>query len=255
MNILAIANNKGGVGKTTSTQNIGAAIATFTNRKTLLIDLDPQANLSKSFGIYLQSGQSHVGNFLLGETNLNEAIINYKGSNIDILPASIELVDEEDNLRRDRQFPFNLIKALEKNVDEKKYDFILIDCPPALSTFTKIALLACDRYYVPLQAEFFSYEGLREFVNYARKISAMNNRIQLGGVFASRFNPHTKNKFNKDLIEAVKNQLQDKFLSTYIRENIALSKAQAKGEHIFEYDKNSHGAKDYYNLTKEIILK
>lgn len=255
MNILAIANNKGGVGKTTSAQNIGAAIGTFSKSKTLLIDLDPQANLSKSFGIYLQSEQPHVGNYLLGKTTLDKAVITYKESNIDILPASIELVEEEDNLKKDRQFPFNLIKALEKNADKKRYDFIVIDCPPALSTLTKIALVACDRYYVPLQAEFFSYEGLREFVNYARKISDINDRIQLGGVFASRFNPYTKNKFNKDLIKAVQDQLGDKFLKTYIRENVALSKAQAKGQHIFEYDKNSHGARDYYNLTKEIILK
>jgi chromosome partitioning protein len=255
MNILAIANNKGGVGKTTSTQNIGAAIGTFTNRKVLLIDLDPQANLSKSFGIYLPLGQSHIGSFLLGKRTIQESVITYKGSNIDILPASIELVEEEDTLRRDVRFPFNLIKALEKNEAKKIYDFVVIDCPPALSTFTKIALVACDRYYVPLQAEFFSYEGLREFVNYARKISAINERIQLGGVFASRFNPNTKNKFNKDLVEAVKNQLKEKFLETYIRENVSLSKAQAKGQHIFEYDKDSHGAKDYYNLTKEIIVR
>ena len=255
MNILAIANNTGGVGKTTSAQNIGAAIGTFSTSKTLLIDLDPQANLSKSFGIYLQPGQPHVGHFMLGKETLNNVVTTYKESNIDILPASVELTEEEYNLRRDPKFPFNLIHVLENNIDMKQYNFVVIDCPPTLSTLTNIALVACDRYYVPLQAEFFSYEGLREFVNYAHKISAINKRIQLGGVFASRFNPYNKNKFNKDLIQAVQDQLQDKFLKTYIRENVALSKAQAKGEHIFDYDKNSHGALDYYNLTKEIILR
>lgn len=254
MNIIVIANNKGGVGKTTAAQNIGAAIATFANKKTLLIDLDPQANLSKSFSIYLKSGQANGGSFLSNKTTFDESVITYKEGNIDILPSSIELVDEEDRLRQDRLFPANLSNALTKRVDPDKYDFVVIDCPPTLSTFTKMALVACDRYYIPLQAEFFSYEGLREFVNYVRKISSLNQRIQLGGVFANRFNPYTRNKFNKDLVNVVSTQLKDKFMKTYIRENVALSKAQARGEHIFEYDKNSRGAKDYYTLTKEIIL-
>jgi len=254
MNILAIANNKGGVGKTTSAQNIGAAIGTFSESKVLFIDLDPQANLSKSFGIYLQSGQPHIGTFLLGKSSLENTLINYKKTNLDILPASMELIQEEDNLKKDSSYPFNLIRKLEQNVGNKKYDFVIIDCPPMLSTFTTIAIIACQRYYIPIQAEFFSYEGLREFINYVHKISAINNNIELGGVFASRFNPNMKRNFSKNLIQAVQDQLQDKFLKTYIRENIALSAAQAKGQHIFEYDLNSHGAKDYYELTKEIIL-
>jgi chromosome partitioning protein len=255
MNILAIANNKGGVGKTTSTQNIGAAIGTFSNSRVLLVDLDPQANLSKSFGVYLKEGQPHVGSFLLGKTSLKDTVVTYKESNIDVLPASIDLVDEEDNLKKHPLFPFNLIKALEKSKEEQQYNFVVIDCPPALGILTTIALAACDRYYVPLQAEYFSYEGLRNFVNYAHKISAINPNIQLGGVFASRFNPKIKRNISRSLIQTAKDQLQEKFLETFVREDVALTEAQAKGEHIFDYDKESRGAQDYYNLTKEIILK
>lgn len=253
MNILTIANNKGGVGKTTSTQNIGAAIATFTNSKVLLIDLDPQANLSKSFGIYLQREEKQVASFLLGNSTLKATVKNYKGSNIDILPTSMELTREEENIKNDPTYPFNLVRALEKNTESKKYDFILIDCPPALSTFTTIALVACDRYYVPLQADYFSYEGLRDFIDYANQIVSINPRIELGGVFANRFNPHIKKNFSKNIIQAIKEQLGSSFLQTYIRDNIALSEAQAKGEHIFDYDIKANGAKDYYELTKEII--
>jgi chromosome partitioning protein len=253
MNILAIANNKGGVGKTTSTQNIGAAIGTFTNSSVLLIDLDPQASLSKSFGIYLDPKSAHVGSFLLGRTNLASTIHTYKESKIDLLPSSIALIGDEEDLKKHPTFPFNLLKALEASTDKKQYDFIVIDCPPALSTLTTIALVACERYYVPLQAEYFSYEGLRDFIHYANQIVSINNRIQLGGVFANRFNPHSKKNFSKNLILAIEEQLGDSFLKSYIRDNIALSEAQAKGQHIFDYDQKSRGAQDYYNLTKEII--
>lgn len=253
MNILAIANNKGGVGKTTSAQNIGAAIATFSNSKVLIVDLDPQASLSNSFGIRLQATDPHVGHFLLGKISLEETIKTYKQSNIDILPASIGLIEEEDNLKKDRQFPFTLLRGLEKAT--KKYDFVVIDCPPMLSAFTKIALATCQRYYVPLQAEYFSYQGLKNFIYYANDIISINKKLELGGIFAIRFNPYIKNNFNKHIIQSIQDQLPDKLLKTYIRENVAISKSQAKGEHIFDYDTNSNGALDYHKLTKEIILR
>jgi chromosome partitioning protein len=251
MNILAIANNKGGVGKTTSAQNIGAAIGIYTDRKVLIVDLDEQANLSKGSGVYLERGCNQVGKILAGRATLEETIIKCKKSSIDILPASIDLIEDEVDIKKNANFPFTLLRVLEKT----SYDFIVIDCPPTLSYLTKIALVACQRYYVPLQAEYFSYEGLRVFINYANQITTINPRIRLGGVFASRFNPHIKKNFSRKIIQSVGEQLQDKFLKTYIRENIALTEAQAKGQHIFEYDKHSNGAIDYYNLTKEIILR
>ncbi|OJW67639.1 MAG: chromosome partitioning protein [Candidatus Amoebophilus sp. 36-38] len=251
MHVIAIANNKGGVGKTTSTQNIGAAIATFANKKTLLIDLDPQASLSKSFGIYLEPHKMHAGTFLLGKCDLKDAIITYNNSNLDILPTSMELVQNKEEIKKTNNFPFNLLHALEKY--KTSYDFVIVDCPPGVGTLTTIALTACSRYYVPLQAEYFSYEGLRDFISYTGKISSINPNIKLGGVFATRFNPHSRKNFSRNLIQAVKEQLGNRFLQTYIRDNIALSEAQAKKLTIFDYDKKSNGAQDYYNLTKEIL--
>jgi chromosome partitioning protein len=253
MNIFTIINNKGGVGKSTAAQNIGAAIAKFTDSKTLLIDLDPQASLTKSFGINLQSGQPTVGSFILGKSTIEQTAITYKKSNIDILPASSALVQEQEKIKNNSKFPFSLIRALEKVQSKKQYQFIVIDCPPSTSALTDIALIACQRYYVPLQAEYFSYEGLRELVNYANQIASLNPGIKLGGVFANRFNPNAKNNFSREIIERVKDQLEDKFLKTYIRENIAISIAQANFMPIFDYDIKSNGDQDYYNLTKEII--
>lgn len=251
MHILAIANNKGGVGKTTTAQNLGAAIASFTDRKTLIIDLDPQGNLTNSFGIHLKPADHHIGHFLLGKLSLEEIVRKYKNSNIDILPSCMDLIKVEDSLKASAKFPFTLKQILE--VYKKNYDFVVIDCPPALGTLTTLGLVACHLYYIPIQAEYFSYQGLKNFIYYVKEIHAINPSIKLGGVFANRFNPYSRKNYSKSIIEAIKSQLQAKFLKTYIRENIALTESQAKGEHIFDYDIKSNGAKDYYELAKEIF--
>ena len=255
MGTIAIVNNKGGVGKTTTAQNVGAAIATFTagNKKVLLIDLDPQGSLTKSFGIKLPSNAPTSGTLILGKVTLAQATITYNESNIDILPASRSLLADEKLIEASGSFPFNLKNTLE--ADKKQYDYVVIDCPPALSALTKIALIACDRYYIPLQAEYLSYEGLVEFIHYANEVAQLNASIGIGGVFATRFNPKANKKFSKSLIEDASRQLGGKFLDSYIRENGDLYKAQAQGQHIFDYNATSNGAIDYYNLTKEIITK
>lgn len=255
MGIIAIVNNKGGVGKTTSAQNIAAAIATFTAGKkhVLLIDLDPQGSLTKSFGIKLPSDAPTSGSFILGKATLEQATINYNESNIDILPASRSLLADEKLIEASGSFPFNLRRALEGSANQ--YGYVVIDCPPALSALTKIALIACDRYYIPLQAEYLSYEGLVEFIHYANEMTQLSTSIGIGGVFATRFNPKSNKKFSKALIEDASRQLGGKFLDSYIRENGDLYKAQAQGQHIFDYNNRSNGAIDYYNLTKEIITK
>ena len=255
MRVIAIANNKGGVGKTTTAQNIGAAIGTYSRgqRKVLIIDLDPQASLTKAFGIRLQDHTQTTGRFALREATLEQVRINYNSSNIDILPAATTLLSDEERIKASPQFPFNLKKALEQ--DKQQYDFVIIDCPPSLSALIKIALTACHRYCIPLHPEYLSYEGLREFILYANEIAKINPTVTLGGVFATRFNPKANKKFSNKLIDRASQQLGLKFLHTYIRENGDLYKAQARGQHIFDYNKASNGAIDYYNLTKELIIK
>lgn len=163
MKVITIFNNKGGVGKTTSAQNIGAALALFAEQKTLIIDLDQQANLTMGFGIKIENKHKNAASFILGETSLEQTRVKYKDSAIDILPPSFELRKQEERIKI-KGYPTNLSKALNKI--STQYDYVVIDSPPAISTFSDVALVACDQYYVPLQAEYFSYEGLRNLAGY-----------------------------------------------------------------------------------------
>ncbi len=258
MRTIAIINNKGGVGKTTSAQNIAAAIATFMKgvKRVLVIDLDPQGNLTESFGIDLPEEAPTVSSFILRKATLEQTVFTYKESNIDILPAADRLFDDEDAIKASSDFPSNLQKALKDSNSEEQYDYVIIDCPPSTRFLIHMALMACDRYYIPLQAAYLSYGGLAKFItNYANKIAPLNPSMRLGGVFATRFNPKANRRFSRELIEYAKSQLGDKFLESYIRENGDLDKAQAKGQHIFDYAPRSNGALDYHQLTKEIITK
>lgn len=262
MRVISIFNNKGGVGKTTSAQNIGATLALYADQKTLLIDLDQQANLTMGLGIDSKNLLHNSANFILGESSLEETRLRYQESSLDILPASSELRRREASIKT-KSYPTNLRNALAKI--RTQYDFVVIDCPPAISPFSDIALVACDQYYVPLQAEYFSYEGLRNLAEYIDdlqqdphvrgKIPSLN--LDLGGIFAVGFNPHANKNFNKFIINSVKKQLGSKVLSSYIRPSIALSEAQARGVHIFDYERQykrgRKAAEDYHSLTKEIF--
>ncbi len=248
--ILSIVNNKGGVGKTTSTQNLGAAFCKFAGARVLFIDLDGQASLTRCFGIQdSQVGKQHVGNYLTGEMPFETVVINTEIG--DLLPSSAELTSKEDSIKGSPVFPFNLKLLMDKI--KKNYDYILIDCPPTLSGMTRIALIACDMYLVPLQAEFLSYEGLRNFLIYSSELQQISPNTKLGGVFATRYNPKINKKLSNELIEASKKQLGDSFFETYIRDNITISEAQANGLDIFSYAPESNGASDYYQLTKELL--
>lgn len=264
MTVIAIFNNKGGVGKTTSAQNISAALALFADQRILVIDLDQQANLTMGFGVKPEYIRNNVADFVLGKASLNDVKIKYNDTAIDILPASSELRKQVSEIRT-KDYPNNLSKALFKVKD--LYDYVIIDCPPAISVFSDIALVACDQYYIPLQAEYFSYEGLRNLAEYIEELkrdplvkkNVTDLRLTLGGVFAVGFNPNTKRNLNKVIVQSVEEQLGDKVLNAYIRTSVALSEAQAKGMHIFDYERNhkrgKKAAQDYHKLAAEIFKK
>lgn len=245
-------NNKGGVGKTTSAQNVGAALYRYTNSKVLFIDLDAQASLTRCFGFNnLDFLHADSGSFILGEKSLEDTIIKTRVG--DLLPASMGFLVREEKIKASPIFPFNLKFALDKIKDQ--YDFIILDCPPTLSTVARIALAASDYYFVPLQAEYLSYEGLRNFLHFASQLSIISPNLKLGGVFATRYNPKANKRLSNSLIQTTKEQLNGNFMNTYIRESISIPESQANSKDIFIYAEESNAAVDYYNLAKEIVNK
>jgi chromosome partitioning protein len=252
MKTICFVNNKGGVGKTTSAQNVGVALYRYTQSKVLFIDLDAQASLTRCFGYNnLDFLHADSSSFISGELDFEDVVIRMDVG--DLLPASMAFTVREDRIKASPVFPFNLKFALEKV--KYQYDFVVIDCPPTLSTAARIALTASDFYFVPLQAEYLSYEGLRNFLNFASQLSIISPNLKLGGVFATRYNPKSRRKLSNDIIATTKQQLNGSFMSSYIRDSIAIPESQANGKDIFVYNEDSKAAIDYYNLTKEMVSK
>lgn len=250
MKVISIVNNKGGVGKTTTAQNLSGAMSSFTEGTVLAIDLDPQNSLSKSLGV--NEARKHVGDFLLGKATFNEVKIDYD-SKLSLLPASLDLLNQEQQLANSAVFPFNLKLALEKL--PQRPDFVIIDCPPSLSVLTRIALVACDIYMIPMQAEYFSYEGLRALINYTNDLVQVNPSMRLGGIFATRYNPNIRKKFSREVIKNIQEQLSDRFFEVFVRENITITEAQASGKHIFDFNEGCKGAEDYHALAAEVLQR
>ena len=244
--VLAFVNNKGGVGKTTSVQNIGAYLAK--KHKVLLIDMDPQANLTKVFGQNPKEykGES-IGEVLLQEKKITD--VKLKGE-LEFVPASHHLEQVSGILTQQAMFHTRLKKALKGH----PYDYVLIDCPPSLGPLTTCAMYASQTYFVPMQAEYLSYEGLARLLEYVGEISEEND-TQLGGVFPTRYNPKARGQGRHYLVELVREQLGDKFMNTFVRENITLMEAQGGGKTIFEYDSESNGAQDYAAVAEDIIKR
>lgn len=244
--ILTFVNNKGGVGKTTSVQNIGAYLAK--KHKVLLIDMDPQANLTKVFGLKPKDYQREsIGEVLLQEQSIPD--IKLEGE-LDLVPASHHLEQVSGVLTQQAMFHTRLKKALKGH----PYDYVLIDCPPSLGPLTTCAMYASQMYFVPMQAEYLSYEGLARLLEYVGDISEEND-TQLGGVFPTRYNPRARGQGRHYLVELAREQLGSKFMDTFVRENITLMECQGAGKTVFEYDAESNGATDYAAVAEDIIKR
>lgn len=244
--IIAFANHKGGVGKTTSVANIGAALARR-GKRTLLIDLDAQQNLTFFFLKDEEEVEASVYDALTGKAAL--PILQVK-ENLYLTPSSIDLARAELDLSG-RIAREQILRKLLQPITQD-YDFILLDCPPSLGAVTYNALVACNALYIPLTAEALPYKGLTMLEEVVGELSELNSDLSIKGVFITRYNNRTLNNIVE---KQIKERYGSNVFSTKIRENIAVAEAPLEGLDIFAYAPESNGAKDYESLTDEILSR
>jgi len=246
MKKIVIANHKGGVGKTTSSINISAGLAKK-GKNVLIIDTDPQSNLTESFGIFDPDKDLYLS-FSKGEPL---PIINVK-KNLSIVPNSLNFsgIELEIAGRMPREI---ILKELMSDLD-KTYDYCIIDCPPSLGLITLNALVAADEVYIPMEAEFLAYRGIDSIVGIINLVKKhFNPELMIKGVFFTKYNE--QRVLTKEIKNQIKGYFGDNLMKTAIRVNVALAEAQSSGKDIFEYDPNSNGAKDYMSLVNELIKR
>jgi chromosome partitioning protein len=242
--VINISNHKGGVGKTTSTINIGAGLNKL-GKKVLLIDLDPQANLSQSLGLIDQ--ERTVYGALKGEYKL-EPIEVVKG--LDVIPSTLDLSGAEIELSGEAGREYILKELIEPL--RGSYDYILIDSPPSLGLLTINGFTASDLVFIPLQAQYLALQGLTKLLEVVDKIKKrLNKDLTLGGVFITLYD--SRKVLNRDVVEIIEAHFTEDLFKTKIRDNIALAEAPSQGLDIFRYNPKSYGAEDYLSLCKEII--
>ena len=241
--VISISNHKGGVGKTTSAINIGAGL-TKLKKRVLLIDLDPQANLSQSLGV--TDPERTIYGAIRGEYKLQPVQI-IKG--LDIIPSTLDLSGAEVELSSEAGREY-ILKELVDPL-RRSYDYILIDSPPSLGLLTINSFTASDEVLIPLQAQFLALQGMSKLIEVIEKIQKrLNKKLKIGGVFITQYDG--RKVLNRDIAESIHKHFKNKIFLTVIRDNIALAEAPAQGLDIFRYDPKSNGAEDYLRLSKEI---
>ena len=247
--IIAIANQKGGVGKTTTAVNLAAALAVL-EKKILLVDADPQANATSGVGIDVKSKKLGTYQLLEHTATAEESIIPTSTPNMDLIPSHIDLVATEIELVDKKDREYMLKKALEP-VDNK-YDYIIIDCAPSLGLITLNALAAADSLIIPIQCEYFALEGLGKLLNTIKSVQKIHNRnLDIEGLLLTMYD--SRLRLSNQVVEEVQKHFGKMVFKTIIQRNIRLSEAPSFGESIIDYDATSKGAKNYLSLAHEII--
>lgn len=247
--IIAVANQKGGVGKTTTAINLSACLAER-NKKVLVIDIDPQGNTTSGLGINKNKLELTVYQMIIGECSLQECLIKSDIDNLDILPSNVNLAGAEIELIgiKNREY------ILKNHVNEIKenYDFIIIDCPPSLSTLTVNAMTTADTVLVPIQCEFYALEGLTQLMHTINLVKKrLNPNLEMEGVVFTMFDARTN--LSLQVVENVKENLKQNIYKTIIPRNVRLAEAPSHGLPINLYDSKSAGAEGYRQLANEVI--
>lgn len=247
--VISITNQKGGVGKTTTTINLSAALAEY-DKKVLVIDIDPQGNTTSGYGLDKYEIEDTIYELILEESPIKKCIIENVIPGVSILPSNINLAAAEIDLIDKNRKEFILKKEIDWIKDN--YDFIIIDCPPSLNTLTINAMTASDSVLVPIQCEFYALEGLSQLIHTVNLIKErMNPKLDMEGVVFTMYDSRTN--LSANVVENVKENLKQHIFETIIPRNIRLAEAPSFGEPITTYDPKSTGAVKYMELAKEII--
>lgn len=249
--IIAIANQKGGVGKTTTSINLAASLGVL-EKKILLIDADPQANATSGLGIDVENVSLGTYQLLEHSITAEEAIVKTTSPNLDIIPAHIDLVAIEIELVDTEDREYMLKKAISHL--KKSYDYILIDCAPSLGLLTLNALTAADSVIIPIQCEYFALEGLGKLLNTVKSVQKIHNpQLDIEGLLLTMYDQRLR--LSNQVVEEVNKHFTEMVFKTIIQRNVRLSEAPSYGESIISYDADSKGANNYLSLAQELIEK
>ncbi|EOT26218.1 ParA family protein [Enterococcus saccharolyticus] len=249
--IISVANQKGGVGKTTTTVNLGACLA-YVGKKVLLVDIDAQGNATSGVGIKKADVLTDIYDVIVNDAPIRDTILASSRENLDIVPATLQLAGAEIELATKMARETRLKSALQEVTAQ--YDYILIDCPPSLGSLTINAFTASDSILIPVQCEYYALEGLSQLLNTVRLVQKhFNPELEIEGVLLTMFDARTN--LSSEVVEDVRRYFQEKVYQTVIPRNIRLSEAPSYGLSIVDYDLRSKGAEVYQALAKEVLAR
>lgn len=249
--VVAIANQKGGVGKTTTAINLAAALAE-SGQKVLAVDFDPQGNMSSGLGIDKQNLELTVYHSLIEEYDAHKIVTKTATENLDLLPSNVNLAGAEIELL-DMENRENGLNRVLKNIRDE-YDFVIIDCPPSLSLLTLNALTAADTVLVPIQCEYYALEGLSQMMKTINLVKQkLNTKLSMEGVVFTMFD--ARNRLSQQVVDSVREVLNERIYNTIIPRNVRLAEAPSFGMPVTEYDSKSSGAESYRLLAAEVLSR